>query len=53
MLTVKQCREILDKEAVGITDEDIILIRDWLSDFADILIEISSKSKTVNKKINK
>ena len=50
MLTVKQCREILDKEAVGLTDADIILIRDWLSDLADLLIETSSKTKTVNKK---
>jgi hypothetical protein len=50
MLTVKQCREILDKEAVGLTDEDIIQIREWLSDLADMLIETSSKTKTVNKK---
>ena len=50
MLTVKQCREILNKEAAGLTDADIILIRDWLSDLADMLIETSSKTKTVNKK---
>lgn len=50
MLTVKQCREILDKEAAGLTDAEIILIRDWLSDLADLLIETSSKSKTINKK---
>ena len=49
MLTVKQCREILDKEAENLTDAEIILISEWLSDLADIFIETSVKSKVVNK----
>lgn len=39
MLTVNECKEILGSEAEGLTDEEIILIRDWLSMVADISIE--------------
>lgn len=50
MLTVKECREILDIEATGLTDEDIIQIREWLSNMADILIESSEQAEVKNKK---
>ena len=46
MLTIKQCREILGNEAKGLTDNDIIQIREWLSDMADILIESMEKPGT-------
>jgi hypothetical protein len=39
VLTIKECRKILDNEGEGLTDEDIILIREWLSNMADIVIE--------------
>ncbi len=39
MLTVKQCKEILENEAEGLTDDDVIQIREWLSNMADLLIE--------------
>jgi len=39
MLTVKECRKILDNEAEGLSDEEVIAIRDWLSNMADILID--------------
>ena len=38
MLTVKECREILDQDAEGLTDDEVIKIRDWLSTMADIAI---------------
>ena len=45
MLTVKECREILEQDAEGLTDEEVIQIRDWLSMMADIAIESVEKSK--------
>jgi hypothetical protein len=39
MLTINECRKILGNEAIGLTDEEIILIREWLSIMADIVIE--------------
>lgn len=50
MLTVNECKQILGTEATGLTDDDIILIREWLSNMADIAIDsmennISSKEK--------
>jgi hypothetical protein len=44
MLTLKECKRILDNEAIGLTDEEIILIRDWLSNIADIAIESLDKT---------
>ena len=48
MLTVKECREILDQDAEGLTDDEVIKIRDWLSTMADITIELEEKSGSVN-----
>ena len=45
MLTVKECREILEHDAEGLTDEEVIQIRDWLSMMADIAIESVEKSR--------
>lgn len=39
MLTVNECKQILGVEAKGLTDDDIILIREWLSNMADIAID--------------
>ena len=45
MLTLKECREILEQDAEGLTDEEVIQIRDWLSMMADIAIELVEKSR--------
>ena len=45
MLTVKECREILEQDAEGLTDEEVIQVRDWLSMMADIAIESVEKSR--------
>jgi len=50
MLTVKECKEILDNEAEGLTDDDVIQIREWLSNMADILIESTEQTEADNKK---
>lgn len=44
MLTIKECKGILDNEAIGLTDEEIILIRDWLSNLADFAIDSLDKT---------
>ncbi len=49
MLTINECRAILNNEAEGLSDEDIILIRDWLSIMADVLIESIENSEEENK----
>lgn len=48
MLTIKECREILGKEALNLKDEDIIQIRDLLSNMADIIIESIESKKDIN-----
>jgi hypothetical protein len=45
MLTIKQCRELLQEEEKELTDEEIIIIRDWLMIMADIAIEITENNK--------
>ena len=50
MLTVNQCRDYLEKDAEGLKDEEIIEIRDWLSNMADILIESMEKLEAERKK---
>jgi len=45
MLTIKECREILEQDAEGLTDEEVIQMRDWLSMMADIAIESVEKSR--------
>ena len=43
MLTVKECRKLLNEETEDLTDKEIIEIREWLSNMADILIESLEK----------
>lgn len=50
MLTIKECTEILNNEAEGLTEDDIIQIREWLSNMADVLIESMENSQAENKK---
>ena len=39
MLTLEQCKKILNKDKENYTDEEIEAIRDWLSMMADIILE--------------
>jgi hypothetical protein len=39
MLTIKECREILQDDAKELNDEKIAQIREWLSMMGDIIIE--------------
>ena len=38
MLSIKECKEILGNEVTNLSDEDIMQIREWHSNMADILI---------------
>jgi hypothetical protein len=43
MLTIQKCRKLLGKFAQGKTDEEIRLIREWLEQLADFMLEIKKK----------
>ena len=43
MLTLQQCKTILNDNEL--TDEEVLLIRDWLYQFADLAIEIIERNK--------
>lgn len=45
MLTIKQCIEILKEEAKKLTDEEIEKMRNWLYEFADIVIDSYQSSQ--------
>ncbi len=42
-MTVKEARDILEQDAVGLTDVEVQDIIDWLNNFADIAIEAVEK----------
>ena len=42
-MTVKEAREILEQDAVGLNDNEVQEIIDWLSMMADIAIEAVEK----------
>jgi hypothetical protein len=44
MLTVNECKQILGTDADGVTEDDIIQIREWLSILADIAIDSMEKN---------
>ncbi len=53
VISLTKCKEILGNEANDLTDEEIILIREWLIIMADIAIESLEKQsidkvKTIN-----
>jgi hypothetical protein len=43
MLTIQKCRKLLGKIAQGKTDEEIRLMRDWLEQLADLMLEMKKK----------
>ena len=62
MLTLTECREIANKGNIKYTDEQLIKMRDWLSNFANMALEHLEKhgvdyldeltAKKVSKKIS-
>jgi hypothetical protein len=48
MLTIKECRAILKQDAEGLTDEEVIEIRDWLSMLSNMVIEVIEQSQSKN-----
>lgn len=45
MLSVKKCREILSKKYEHLSDEQIEGIRDWCSNYADLLWKIYEREQ--------
>ncbi len=43
MLTIQKCRKLLGKIAQGKTDEEIRLMRNWLEQLADLMLEMKKK----------
>jgi hypothetical protein len=50
MLTINECKNILGTEANGLTDDDIIQIREWFSILADIAIDTLENNNCVREK---
>ena len=40
MLTLNECKKILNQDGILYTDEEVILIRDWMYHMADIAIDV-------------
>lgn len=50
-LPLSECKKILNQEGENLTDEQVLQIRDWLFDFAEMVIEVmepTEKNKTIN-----
>ncbi len=45
MLSLNECKKILATDALELTDEEIILIRDWLYHISDIAIDVVDNEK--------
>lgn len=43
MLTIQKCRKLLGKFAQGKTDEEVRMIREWLEQLADLMLEMKKK----------
>jgi hypothetical protein len=43
MFTIEKCRKLLGKIAIGKTDEEIRLIREWMEQLADLMLEMKKK----------
>jgi hypothetical protein len=43
-MTLKEAREILAEDALGLTNDEVQQIIDWLDNFADIAIESVEKN---------
>lgn len=45
-LSLTTCKKILNKDGLNYTDEEIILIRDWLYHMAEIAIDVLDEKET-------
>lgn len=43
-MTIKEAREIIAEDALGLTNDEVQQIIDWLDNFADIVIEAIEKN---------
>lgn len=48
MLTLKECRVLLDADSRGLTDDEVIKLRDWTDKLADLVIDTIKKSEKEN-----
>lgn len=56
MLTINECRALLEADKDELSDEEIRRIRDWMYHMADIAIDawnIENTKEEQNKKLNK
>ncbi len=44
-MTIKEARDILEQDAVGLSDDEVQEIIDWLNSFADIAIDSVERKK--------
>ena len=44
-MTIKEARDILEQDAVGLSDDEVQEIIDWLNSFADIAIDSVEKKR--------
>ena len=47
-LSLPECRKVIGKESINYTDEELIKIRDWLENMADIVLEVIEKNGIEN-----
>ncbi len=50
MLTLKKCKKILGEKAKEWTDEEVLMVRDWLDLLADFILDIYKKGLNDEKK---
>ena len=43
-LTIAECRKTLGNESKNYSDEELIKIRDWLDNMADVVLEVIEKN---------
>jgi hypothetical protein len=43
-LSLPECRKVIGKESINYSDEELIKIRDWLDNMADIVLEVIEKN---------
>ena len=46
MVSPNEVKKILEEYDIELTEEELIYMRDWLSNFVDIAIEVMEKKRT-------
>jgi hypothetical protein len=54
-LSLAECRKVIGKESINYSDEELIKIRDWLDNMADIVLEVIEKNgiESMNEIVNR